>query len=70
MNKIESGKMELTEEDFNLAELIDRLLTMTQPQIQAHEHTFRVNIVNVHTGRLPQFFLCNDVGCGSCVCCR
>ena len=47
MNKIESGKVELHEEEFNLAELIDGMLAMTRPQIQAHEHSFRVNIVNV-----------------------
>ena len=47
MNKIDSGKVELLEEEFSLAELIDGMLAMTQPQIQAHEHTFRVNIVNV-----------------------
>ena len=47
MNKIESGKLELMEEEFNLAELIDTMLTMTRPQIQAHGHSFRVNIVNL-----------------------
>ena len=47
MNKIESGKVELVEEEFNLAELIDGMLNMTRPQIQAHEHSFRVNTVNV-----------------------
>ncbi len=47
MNKIESGKIELQEEEFCLADLIDEMLTMTRPQIQAHEHNFRVNIVNV-----------------------
>ena len=47
MNKIESGKVELHEEEFNLAELIDNMLAMTRPQLQAHEHAFRVNIINV-----------------------
>lgn len=47
MNKIESGKVELMEEEFNLADPIDGMLTMTRPQIQAHEHSFRVNIINV-----------------------
>ena len=47
MNKIESGKVELIEEEFNLAELIDGMLTMTRPQMQAHEHSFRVNIINL-----------------------
>ena len=47
MNKIESGKVELVEAEFCLADLIDEMLTMTRPQLQAHEHSFRVNIVNV-----------------------
>ena len=47
MNKIESGKVELLEEEFSLAELIDSVLNMTRPQIQAHEHSFRVNILNL-----------------------
>ena len=44
MNKIESGKMELQEEEFCLAELIDRMLAMTRPQIQARQHSFRMNV--------------------------
>ena len=47
MNKIESGKVELHEEEFCLAELIDGMLAMTRPQIQAHGHSFRINIVGV-----------------------
>lgn len=47
MSKIESGKIELMEEEFNLAELIDGMLAMTRPQIQAHNHTFRMDIVDV-----------------------
>ena len=47
MNKIESGKVELVEEEFNLAELIDRTLVMTRPQMQARKHSFRVNIINL-----------------------
>lgn len=47
MNKIESGKVELQEEEFCLAELIDGMLSMTRSQIHAHGHSFRVNIVNV-----------------------
>ena len=64
MNKIESGKIELMEEEFNLAELIDTMLTMTRPQMQAHGHSFRVNIVNVEheqvigdSRRLQQVFV-------------
>ena len=47
MNKIESGKVELHEEEFCLAELIDGMLAMTRPQIQAHGHSFHINIVGV-----------------------
>ncbi len=47
MNKIESGKVELQEEEFCLAELIDGMLVMTKPQIQAHRHSFRMHIVDV-----------------------
>ena len=64
MNKIESGKIELTEEEFSLVELIDGMLAMTRPQIQEHEHSFRVNLVNVEheqvigdSRRLQQVFV-------------
>ena len=64
MNKIESGKIELEDEEFNLAELIDKMMTMTRPQMQAHEHSFRVNIINVEheqvigdSRRLEQVFV-------------
>ena len=52
MNKIESGKIELTEEEFDLAELVDGMLAMTRPQIQAHNHTFRMDIVGVKHERV------------------
>ena len=47
MSKIESGKVSLTEEEFNLSDLIDNLLTMTRPQIEEHGHELKVNIVDV-----------------------
>ncbi|MBR0410756.1 MAG: response regulator [Eubacterium sp.] len=47
MNKIESGKVELQEEEFCLAELIDKMLTMTRPQLQAKGHSFRIHIEGV-----------------------
>ncbi len=47
MNKIESGKVELQEEEFSLAELIDGMLAMTRSQMQDHEHSFQVNIIDV-----------------------
>ena len=47
MSKIESGKVDLCEEEFNLSDLVDNLLTMTNPQIEAHHHHLSVNIANV-----------------------
>ena len=47
MSKIESGKVDLVEEEFNLSELIDNLLTMTSAQIEAHHHELSVNISGV-----------------------
>ena len=47
MSKIESGKVDLIEEEFNLPDLIDNLLTMTNAQIEAHHHELSVNISSV-----------------------
>lgn len=47
MSKIESGKVDLTEEEFNLSNLIDNLLTMTSAQINKHRHELSVNISGV-----------------------
>ncbi|MGN0008337.1 MAG: response regulator, partial [Desulfovibrionaceae bacterium] len=47
MSKIESGKVDLIEEEFNLSDLIDNLLTMTGSQIEEHHHTLSVNISGV-----------------------
>ncbi|MBR6029680.1 MAG: response regulator [Clostridia bacterium] len=47
MNKIESGKVDLLEEDFDLAGLLDSVLTMTRPQIEARRHQLQVHIENV-----------------------
>ena len=47
MNKIESGKVELNEENFNLSELVDTLLAMTKAQLENHHHTLNVNIADV-----------------------
>ena len=44
MSRIENGKIELTEEDFNLAELVDNLLAMTRSEIDAHHHNFEVQL--------------------------
>jgi signal transduction histidine kinase/DNA-binding response OmpR family regulator len=47
MSKIESGKVDMAEEDFNLSELVDNLLVMVRPQIEAHRHDLAVNINSV-----------------------
>jgi signal transduction histidine kinase/CheY-like chemotaxis protein len=47
MSKIESGKVDLMEEAFNLSDLIDNVLTMSKAQIKAHNHEIEVNIKDV-----------------------
>ena len=47
MSKIESGKVDLVEKEFNLSELVDNLLTITSPQIEKHRHSLSVNISGV-----------------------
>ncbi|MBE5808557.1 MAG: response regulator [Clostridiales bacterium] len=47
MNKIESGKVDLQEEDFDLSELVDSVLTMTRPQVEARGHSLAVHIGDV-----------------------
>ena len=44
MSKIESGKVDLIEEEFSFSDLIDNLLTMTNAQIEEHHHELSVNI--------------------------
>ncbi|MGN0779447.1 MAG: response regulator [Aristaeellaceae bacterium] len=51
MSKIESGKVKLIEDEFNLCDLVDNLLTMTNPQLEEHHHRLSVNIDGVvHEG--------------------
>ena len=47
MARIESGKMSLAEEDFNLSELVDNLVTLTKPGIDEHRHNFEVHIEHI-----------------------
>ena len=47
MSKIESGKVSLSEEEFNLSDLIDNLVTMVRPQITEHQHELTVSIQKV-----------------------
>lgn len=63
MSKIEVGKSTLSEEEFNLSDLIDNVLSMLKPQAKAHNHRFDVKINNVvhekvigDTLRLQQIF--------------
>lgn len=44
MSRIESGKMELCEEPFNLAELVQNVLSMNYPGIRQKNHTIKVRI--------------------------
>lgn len=44
MSKIESGKVDLHEEEFSLVELIDNLLIMVKPQVEAMKHNLSVTI--------------------------
>ena len=50
MSKIESGKMELAEDKFDLSELIGNLITMVSPEIKKRKHKLSVNISNVEHG--------------------
>ena len=47
MARIESGKMSLAEEDFNLPELVDNLITLTKPAIDEHRHNFEVHVDHI-----------------------
>lgn len=47
MSKIESGKIDLTEEEFNLSDLIQNLLTMLRPAVQAKHHELELHIAKV-----------------------
>lgn len=47
MSKIESGKMDLQEDEFSLPELIDNLLTMSKPEVSAKRHELTVSIKNI-----------------------
>ncbi|MDE6435713.1 MAG: response regulator [Lachnospiraceae bacterium] len=64
MSKIESGKIELTEEEINLSDLIENLVTMIRPSIQGKKQDFNMCITNVEhehvigdSMRLQQIFM-------------
>lgn len=52
MSKIESGKLVLSEEEFNLSETIENLKTIFYPQIEAKKQQFNISIVNIQHERL------------------
>ncbi|MCM1333894.1 MAG: response regulator [Bacteroides sp.] len=47
MSKIESGKIDLNEEEFNLSDLVDALILMIRPQIKAKGQELNVSIKDV-----------------------
>ena len=47
MSKIEAGKISLSEEEFNISNLIDSLISMVQPQIKEHGHELSVSVESV-----------------------
>lgn len=47
MSKIESGRISLDEEDFNLSELVDNLVALVKPSITAHQHHLHVHVKNI-----------------------
>lgn len=47
MSKIESGKLELREKAFHIADLIDNMVTMVLPQIQEHGHPLQIHATNL-----------------------
>lgn len=47
MSKIESGKITLTEEEFNLSELIESVLTMVRPVVEKKQHRLEVHVSRI-----------------------
>lgn len=47
MSKIESGKIDLTEEEVNLSDLIGDLVTIMRPSMQEKKHNLDVHISNI-----------------------
>ena len=47
MARIESGRMSLAEEDFSLPELVDNLLTLTNPAIDERHHQLEVHVEHI-----------------------
>lgn len=47
MSKIESGKINLAEEEFSLSDLVGNILTIVRPSIEAKEHVLECHIDNL-----------------------
>lgn len=47
MSRIESGKISMEEEQFNLSELVENLITLVKPGIDEHGHKFEVHVKNI-----------------------
>jgi len=47
MSKIESGTISLSAEEFSLSDLLNSMILMIQPQIQAHKHSLQVHIQDI-----------------------
>ncbi len=55
MNKIESGSVTLNIADFNMAEIIDEIVSIIRPQTKAKRQEFKISI-----SQLPNEHLCGD----------
>lgn len=47
MSKIESGKIDLAEEEFNLSDLVENVLTIIRPSVEAKQQHLEFHIANV-----------------------
>ena len=47
MSRIESGKISLNDEEFNLSELVENVLSLIKTELSSHEHQFDVTINNI-----------------------
>lgn len=47
MARIESGKVDLAEEEFNLSDLIENMVTMAKPGIEEHHHEFDIRVLHL-----------------------
>ncbi len=47
MSKIESGKIELQNEEFSLSDMVNDLITIIKPQIEAKHHEFSVSVKGI-----------------------